>query len=1032
MDSTQEYLIRAGQRNKILGDLDTSVMSEMDEEEVSYDTSERKLEENVQLDKADSNKTYTVESSDIPAIDASTTPEPVARSPLRPFNNRPTIIIQDSPAPTSPLKSKFGKLSQDYQNFEVDIKPTKTKEDYIRGPVKRISMGGEKTTAEFFAPKPHGSTSSATHSGNNSPALPSEQPASGATTSTPKSSALPVNTNLPLSPFSNHSSLNASDANETFNNTSMNGIFSFGRKLTNEPTISKIDEAPTKDHSSNVRAPFQPTLPFIAKSTSVENAPKPFGSTSSATHSGNNSPALPYEQPASGATFSSTSNYGKKTDDASSLKYGQRTADDLSSSKYGQKVDELKKKFDYPNKGLMPGNTIDSNRMDFGKAKSLFESAFQPTTRYQSPYAAKREQAVTNIRRYDHPNPTKKPAHCEIVTGPTFKQSVDYWQDRERAFPSSELVDPATQIFKGPTKRENSKGENVFYSTNQQQQHPPSYRNDMTSPSPKVSKLYDQPQTAMEQARKLVSFSEEFDGETGNRSTEPPTWKNEKNYGIKPLVVTESFTAFSTLASSKKSESITSFSVPSDSFDYQKPAISAKTSESADTGAPLSPFGPSLLDDINQDFTKVHTPVNQKAHIGGQGDAAAGDAKPALVYSLSNYRKSESTPSREPVKYDNKDVVKEIMSPEVRSSEEMYRKFSHEQIQKKLKQLELAQTVANNQIQQTEKALKVARHTNFKSNYPNYTQEVELLQTLQTLSERRRACYLEFGRISNASDLYYVFPRATLRFTKIAVDVHRHLDVAPNHYAYLFALVRYNEQVFSSQAVFINPMISQGVGSIEFSDIIEVEDVSPDFSMSIEIYGLTLVRKDSKYDTTRFNLKRMVSSPQPERHHSNETFSRIGQVVIDKGDLAQQVLDLSSHETPLVGHCRINFQPKITDIDDNKWSGFVSIYRVVDGKGAWELCYSNIQNNRLNFWRYPEDADTKPPILSINMRDMADLAKPCCNEKLGFQNDFEVKVIDASENKIQIMLSTAEERDRDRIISAINRSYKYIDAWRFS
>uniref|UniRef100_A0A914R077 Uncharacterized protein n=1 Tax=Panagrolaimus davidi TaxID=227884 RepID=A0A914R077_9BILA len=427
----------------------------------------------------------------------------------------------------------------------------------------------------------------------------------------------------------------------------------------------------------------------------------------------------------------------------------------------------------------MPGNTIDNNRVDFGKAKSLFESAFQPSTRYQSPYAAKREQAVTNIRRYDHPNPTKKPAQCEIVTGPTFKQSVDYWQDRERAFPSSETVDPATQIFKGPTKRENSKGENVFYSTNQQQ-HPASYRNDMTSPSPKVSKLYDQPQTAMEQARKLVSFSEEFDGETGNRSTEPATWKNDKNYGIKPLVVTESFTAFSTLASSKKSESVTSFSVPSDSFDYQKPAISVKTCESADAVAPLSPLGPSLLDDINQDFTKVHTPVTHKAssHMDGQGDAAAGAAKPALVYSLSNYRKTESTPQRETVKYDNKDVVKEIMSPEVRSSEEMYRQFSHEQIQKKLRQLELAQTVANNQIQQTEKALKVARHTNFKSNYPSYTQEVELLQTLQTLTERRRACYLEFGRLSNASDLYYIFPRATLRFTKIAVDVHRHLDVA--------------------------------------------------------------------------------------------------------------------------------------------------------------------------------------------------------------------------------------------------------------
>uniref|UniRef100_A0AC34G3J4 Anillin homology domain-containing protein n=1 Tax=Panagrolaimus sp. ES5 TaxID=591445 RepID=A0AC34G3J4_9BILA len=680
-------------------------------------------------------------------------------------------------------------------------------------------------------------------------------------------------------------------------------------QIQNEPTIEKIDEAPfspAEEKSSNTRAPFQPSMPFIGKSTSVESA-----------------------------------------------------ASSSSSSKYGHKVNDLKKKFDYPNAGLVPGNTIDTKKMDFGKAKSLFESAFQPTARYQSPYAAKREQAVTNIRRYDHPNPTKKPAHCEIVTGPTFKQSVNYWQDRERAVSSSDPVEVATQLFKGPTKRENSKGDNIFYSSNQ---HPPA-RNETTSPSPKVTKYYDPPpQTAMEQARRLVSFADDSDAESGNQKSGTSfhtatnsSWKNEKNFDYKPLVVTESFTAFSTMASSKKSESAASFSVPSDSFDYQK--SSTKDISQPPTDAPLSPLGPSLLDDINQDFTKVHTPIKVAARSGGEGDAAE---KPGLVYSLSNYRKTEATPQREKVIFDNtKDVVNEMMASETKSADEMVRRISHDHIQKKIKQLEIAQTVANNQIQQTEKALKVSRHTNNKSSYPNYNQEVELLQTLQTLIERRRACYLEYGRLSNASDLFYIFPRATIRFTKIAVEVHRHLDVAPNHHAYLFALVRYNEQVVSSQAIFINPVISQGVGSVEFCDIMEIEDVSPDFSMSIEIYGLTLVRKDSKYDTNRFNIKRMVSSPQPERPNPNEVFGRIGQVVIDREDLTKKVLELSSYETPLAGHCRINFQPKISDIDDNKWSGFVSIYRVVDGKGAWELCYSNINNNRLNFWRYPEDADTK-------------------------------------------------------------------------
>uniref|UniRef100_A0A914YXY3 Uncharacterized protein n=1 Tax=Panagrolaimus superbus TaxID=310955 RepID=A0A914YXY3_9BILA len=112
----------------------------------------------------------------------------------------------------------------------------------------------------------------------------------------------------------------------------MNGIFSFGRKILNEPSIEKIDEAPfspVEEKPSNTRVSQQPTLPFIGKSTSGESVAS------------------------------------------------------ASSSKYGHKVNDLKKKFDYPKSGLIPGNTIDTNRMDFGKAKSIFESAFRPTTRYQ-------------------------------------------------------------------------------------------------------------------------------------------------------------------------------------------------------------------------------------------------------------------------------------------------------------------------------------------------------------------------------------------------------------------------------------------------------------------------------------------------------------------------------------------------------------------------------------------------------------------------------------------------------------------------
>lgn len=61
------------------------------------------------------------------------------------------------------------------------------------------------------------------------------------------------------------------------------------------------------------------------------------------------------------------------------------------------------------------------------------------------------------------------------------------------------------------------------------------------------------------------------------------------------------------------------------------------------------------------------------------------------------------------------------------------------------------------------------------------------------------------------------------------------------------------------------------------------------------------------------------------------------------------------------------------------------------------------------------------------------MVSPChavSDHHIGFQYDFEMKVLDANEEVVRIMLSTAEEKDRERAISAINRSLKYVNTWR--
>ena len=262
-----------------------------------------------------------------------------------------------------------------------------------------------------------------------------------------------------------------------------------------------------------------------------------------------------------------------------------------------------------------------------------------------------------------------------------------------------------------------------------------------------------------------------------------------------------------------------------------------------------------------------------------------------------------------------------MMSPTVTKGDDMIRLLSAEYIQTKLREIEYSQTVVTDHIYQTEKALNVARQQRDRKDekISVSSQEIELLQKLATLHERRRAYYLEIGRLSNSTDLYYIIPRAKITFTKIAVDVQRHLQVASkfirctfvytylnittfldHHHAYLFVMLRYNDQVESTQPILINDIIARGVGAVEFPDHLEINNVSPDFVISIEVYGITLVRKDYGSDS-RFSLKRMVSSPQPDRSYTNEAFARIGQHVIQKSDLAAKVLALSTFETPLQG-----------------------------------------------------------------------------------------------------------------------------------
>lgn len=246
-------------------------------------------------------------------------------------------------------------------------------------------------------------------------------------------------------------------------------------------------------------------------------------------------------------------------------------------------------------------------------------------------------------------------------------------------------------------------------------------------------------------------------------------------------------------------------------------------------------------------------------------------------------------------------------------------------------------------------------------------------------------------------------------------------------------MIKHCDQIAATSPVCVNEALHRGIGYVEFTDGLVIEEASADFSVLVEVYGATLIIKEQKMDKGIFNLKKIMNSPAPERSNVNsgpEQFTRIGQLTLTAADLHECPQRTLSHvEFPIEPKIAFAYSCQVTDYDDSKWQGFISIYRTVEGRGAWELNYGKIVNGRLNLWKYPEDAEVKSPLLSLNIRDMSGQAEPINNEEVGFQYDFVMKMIDAKDSIVRIMLSTAEENERELVLATINRSYKFHTTW---
>uniref|UniRef100_A0A7E4VYF0 PH domain-containing protein n=1 Tax=Panagrellus redivivus TaxID=6233 RepID=A0A7E4VYF0_PANRE len=993
-DAVNQFIQRAGERTRILGDLDTSIMSDGNDTSGDAENIENQNTSNTtpvkQSDPPSFNPTSAGDS--FRAIDDSIRSSP-PRSPMKDMNTSESV---------SPQKNKWSRLSEANREFEVEM--PKKKNPAPAAPKKRVSMSGETPAATFFAPRlsgigsnnssivkseststaPKGSSSSfssVTDSPLNSPAPKTAGTSSKITTSTPNrgAEAGSMNSSLTCSPVTTTTtySENTSYISVTTENLdeSREALFTFGQRI-----VSK-----------------QPQTDVIVEGT------EPSG------HSLNSSAA-------SNATLSKTSNAADHS-----------VASNTEHHQYNRKVDNLRKMFDNDHDSGSSVKSIDSAPTNFHKSRAMFESPGKAAAsgRYESPMTARRDTGVTNVRRYV---PTvhvssKKPASCEIVNGPTFNDSVNYWKNRVRENPcSDDIVDAAVSIFGNVKKREYNPPKKVFFGQGAEVPR--------ISPEPKRScMLANYQETNNRSTEGLGRISEapnderdleddrtreENESDSDDGSVLNSSRLSEKKQ-TQSLVITESFEA---LPVSSHSES-TSGTIPSDSFDY-KPSTPVKATTSVSAASAVS----SLLDDINNDFTRYKE--THPVYDSDNNSSSSGTLKPALAHTLSIYRRTENTPTTVRSMNKDADVMKRLQRRNLAT--EMIREYTPEEIENKIHTLEMRINSCEAAVVQSRRALE---HARLSKNVSGSPEEIECIRMITVHQERQRACAMEIARIRDYSPLAYHYPRANLQFRDISLVLNPIEEIRDDYD--IFIVLRYQEEVIVSRSVNITRELYHGERHVNINEHLDIPNVSPDFNISFEVYCIRYRRVEYN-DKKSFSLKRIMQSPAPERPAKStvpDAFTRVGQVILTSKDMRSKTIFFVSRKHPLGECCTMRIGGVPTDADDTKWEGFLSFYHVpADGNGVWDLHYVVVADGYVKLWVYPEDVQKKPPLLSLNIRDMYGPASYSSQTTLGFQYDFSMQLYDAHDQVVTIRLSAAEPEDRTSAIEHINRSFKFNNTWR--
>ncbi|XP_077504982.1 uncharacterized protein LOC144114855 isoform X2 [Amblyomma americanum] len=359
--------------------------------------------------------------------------------------------------------------------------------------------------------------------------------------------------------------------------------------------------------------------------------------------------------------------------------------------------------------------------------------------------------------------------------------------------------------------------------------------------------------------------------------------------------------------------------------------------------------------------------------------ASPEDGQP-LVHTQSVYRRKVCTPLRQLEQSATPGHTQ--FTPAAQTSNQMDIQL---QIKALYKEAEAQEVV----IAQASRALEVCRLT---TEFLGSAEQVEGERLLLLATERRQACLAEVERLKTrggCGDDEVVPERASLTLSQLQLPLKREFLAAQlegilgEDVHYFLCLISHGAQVLASQM--LSTADNAGTNALCFSNHMTLRDLRADFAVKVHVYALQTKKetlphhrkyriggKDGKHKLTpkgssKGSVSKSALSPATVCAPSGSalrtpSFGLVGSLQLTVANCRRSKFNLEKvpPHSPLEG--TLLMQLTLRPEHHHELRGFLSMFEEVGGFGAWHRRWCVLAENRLSYWRYPEDESSKEPV----------------------------------------------------------------------